>query len=165
MVVCVLCNIMRLLAQVFPNRMLRLEDTVRPPDALSIDQRVCVCVRTLPSMAPMMGGPWHWSRLSWLAGWLRSMFLIISKNAATLFFSKRPSNTQTHTHQQLVLYQWSAPLTNNCNSSITWEINSQRKYKSLITEHEKHNLAFSLLRRHIHTYAKSQTLKHTYMNH
>lgn len=43
-VVCVLCNIMRLLAQVFPNRMLRLEDTVRPPDALSIDQRACVCV-------------------------------------------------------------------------------------------------------------------------
>lgn len=46
---------------------------------------------TLLSMAPMMLGPWHCSRLSWLTGWLRIRFFTISRKAAMLFLSSLPS--------------------------------------------------------------------------
>lgn len=46
---------------------------------------------TLLSMAPMMLGPWHCRRLSWLTGCWRIRFFTISRNAATLFLSSLPS--------------------------------------------------------------------------
>lgn len=54
---------------------------------------------TLLSMAPMMLGPWHCSRLSWLMGWWRIRFLINSKKAAMLFVSIRPSKKKNGANQ------------------------------------------------------------------
>lgn len=53
---------------------------------------------TLLSMAPMMLGPWHCSRLSWLMGWWRIRFFSISRKAAILFLSSLPSENEKKNH-------------------------------------------------------------------
>lgn len=54
---------------------------------------------TLLSMTPMMLGPWDCSRLSWLTGWRRIRFFIISRKEAILFLSSLLSKGQKRVDQ------------------------------------------------------------------